>query len=219
MIPSYTYPRNSSILSITKNLQGETESKMRKSAKERKTKETNITVSLDLDGTGKADLDTGVGFFDHMLTALAVHARFDLAVKCAGDLGVDAHHSVEDVGIVLGQAFSEAIGDKKGIARYGSFTIPMDEALVSCHLDVGGRICAVIDAPFTADRVGELDTQMINEFFVAFANNANVTLHMIVHYGENDHHKAEAMFKAFAHALRAAVSRDGADLLTTKGAL
>jgi len=192
---------------------------MRKSAKERRTKETNITVSLDLDGTGKADIDTGLGFFDHMLTALAVHSRFDLKVKCEGDLGVDAHHSVEDVGIVLGQAFCEAVGDKAGIARYGSFTLPMDEALASCHIDVGGRVYAVIDMRFTADRLGELDTQMIAEFFRAFANNAKVTLHLAALYGENDHHKAEALFKAFAHALRLAVSRDGTGLLTTKGAL
>jgi len=192
---------------------------MRTSTKKRSTKETNITVSLSLDGGGKADIDTGVGFFDHMLTALAVHARIDLSVKCEGDLGVDAHHSVEDVGIVLGQAFAEAIGDKDGIARFGSFTLPMDEALASCHLDIGGRFYAVVEAPFTADRVGELDTQMIAEFFRAFAENAKITLHIAVHYGENDHHKAEAMFKAFAHALRGAVSKDGGGLLTTKGAL
>jgi len=192
---------------------------MRTSKKERQTKETNIKVSLDLDGTGKADIDTGVGFFDHMLTALAVHSRFDIAIKCDGDLGVDAHHSVEDVGIVLGQAFAEAIGDKAGIARYGSFTLPMDEALASCHVDVGGRVYAVIDMPFTADRVGELDTQMIAEFFRAFANNANVTLHLAALYGENDHHKAEALFKSFAHALRIAVRISGDDLLTTKGVL
>ena len=192
---------------------------MRKSTKERSTKETNITVSLDLDGDGKAEIDTGLGFFDHMLTALAVHSRFDLTVKCDGDLGVDAHHSVEDVGIVLGQAFFEAIGDKAGIARYGSFTLPMDEALASCHIDVGGRVYAVIDMKFTAERLGELDTQMIAEFFRAFANNAKVTLHLAVHYGENDHHKAEALFKAFAHALKAAVFQSGDDLLTTKGAL
>jgi len=192
---------------------------MRTSTKKRSTKETNITVSLDLDGKGSADIDSGVGFFDHMLTALAVHSGFDLTVKCEGDLGVDAHHSVEDVGIVLGQAFCEAIGDKAGIARYGSFTLPMDEALASCHLDIGGRVFAVIEAPFTADRVGELDTQMIAEFFRAFAVNAKVTLHIAALYGENDHHKAEAMFKAFAHALRMAVSQSGSDLLTTKGAL
>jgi len=192
---------------------------MRKSTKERSTKETNIKVCLDLDGSGKADIDTGVGFFDHMLTALAVHSGFDLEIKCDGDLGVDAHHSVEDVGIVLGQAFDEAIGDKAGIARYGGMTLPMDEALASCYIDVGGRVYAVIDIEFTADLIGELDTQMISEFFRAFANNANVTLHLLVHYGDNDHHKAEALFKAFAHALRKAVSLDGDSLLTTKGAL
>jgi len=192
---------------------------MRTSTKQRSTNETNITVSLDLDGSGKNDVNTGVGFFDHMLAALAVHSRFDLTVECAGDLGVDAHHSVEDVGIVLGLAFAEAIGDKAGIARYGSFTLPMDEALASCHIDVGGRIYAVIDAPFTAERIGELDTQMISEFFIAFANNAKITLHLAVLSGENDHHMAEALFKAFAHALRIAVSTDGAELLSTKGVL
>jgi len=192
---------------------------MRTSTKKRRTKETNITVSLDLDGGGIADIDTGVGFFDHMLTAVAVHSGFDLSVKCDGDLGVDAHHSVEDVGIVFGQAFAEAIGDKAGTARYGGFTIPMDEALASCHIDIGGRICFVFDAPFTAERVGELDTQMISEFFRAFANNAKVTLHLEVLHGENDHHKAEALFKAFAHALRMTVKVGGSDLLTTKGVL
>lgn len=192
---------------------------MRTSTRERRTKETIITLSLNLDGSGKADIDTGVGFFDHMLTALTVHSRFDLSVKCDGDLGVDAHHSVEDVGIVFGQAFAEAIGDKAGIARYGSFTLPMDEALASCHIDIGGRVFTVIDTPFTADRVGELDTQMISEFFRAFANNANITLHIAALYGDNDHHKAEALFKAFAHALRFAVARAGDSLLTTKGSL
>ena len=190
---------------------------MRTSTKERKTKETNIKIALDLDGSGKATVNTGVGFFDHMLTALAVHGRFDLVVGCTGDTGVDAHHSVEDVGIVLGQVFAEALGEKTGIARYGSFTLPMDEALASCSIDIGGRAYTVFDAQFAADRIGELDTQMISEFFRAFANNANVTLHLTVHYGENDHHKAEALFKAFAHALRIAVSRDGGELLTTKG--
>lgn len=192
---------------------------MRTSIKERSTKETNIRVALDLDGDGKAEISTGVGFFDHMLTSLAVHGRFDLAVNCAGDLGVDAHHSVEDVGIVLGQAALEALGDKAGIARYGNFTLPMDEALASCHLDIGGRAFTVFEAQFTSDRIGELDTQMIAEFFRAFANNAGVTLHLRVHYGDNDHHMAEALFKAFAHALRIAVSRGGSDLLTTKGVL
>ena len=192
---------------------------MRTSSNERKTKETDIRVELNLDGSGKADIDSGVGFFDHMLTALAVHGSFDLAVKCSGDFGVDAHHSVEDVGIVLGQAFAEAIGDKAGIARYGSFTLPMDEALASCHIDIGGRAYTVFDAKFTAERIGELGTQMIPEFFRAFANNAKITLHIAAPYGENDHHKAEAIFKAFAHALRIAASKEGSALLTTKGAL
>jgi imidazoleglycerol-phosphate dehydratase len=192
---------------------------MRTSTKERSTKETDIKITLGLDGSGKADIDTGVGFFDHMLTALAVHGRFDLTVKCTGDLGVDAHHSVEDVGIVLGQAFKEAIGDKTGIARYGWFTLPMDEALATCAIDVGGRAYTVFDAPFAADRIGELDTQMISEFFRAFANNAQITLHLSVLYGENDHHKAEALFKAFAHALRIATADGGAGLLTTKGVI
>jgi len=192
---------------------------MRTSTKERVTKETDIKITLGLDGSGNADIDTGIGFFDHMLTALAVHGRFDLDVKCAGDLGVDAHHSVEDVGIVLGQAFKEAVGDKAGIARYGCFTLPMDEALATCALDIGGRAYAVFDAPFASDRIGGLDTQMVAEFFRAFANNAQITLHLSVLYGENDHHKAEALFKAFAHALRIAVADGGAGLLTTKGVI
>ena len=192
---------------------------MRKSTTRRTTKETDISVELLLDGTGSNDIDSGVGFFDHMLTAFAVHSKFDLTVKCSGDFEVDAHHSVEDAGIVLGQAFNEAIGDKAGIARYGSFTVPMDEALVSCHIDIGGRAYTIFDAQFVTERVGELETQMIPEFFRAFANNAKLTLHIIAHYGENDHHKAEAMFKAFAHALRIAVSKDGDELLTTKGTL
>jgi imidazoleglycerol-phosphate dehydratase len=192
---------------------------MRTSIQKRSTKETNIQVALEIDGSGKNDIDSGVGFFDHMLTALAVHGGFDIGVKCAGDFGVDAHHSVEDVGIVLGQAFFEALGDKKGIARYGSFTVPMDEALASCHIDIGGRAYTVFDAGFTAEKIGGLDTQMIPEFFRAFANNAKITLHLTVHYGENDHHKAEALFKAFAHALRIAVSKNSDGLLTTKGVL
>ena len=191
---------------------------MRRSTRERKTKETDIRIMLELDGTGKAEINTGIGFFDHMLTALAVHGRFDLNIKCEGDTGVDAHHSVEDVGIVLGQVFAEALGDKTGIARYGSFTLPMDEALASCHIDIGGRAYIVIDAPFTGERIGELDTQMIPEFFRAFANNAQVNLHLAVHYGENDHHAAEALFKAFAYALRAAVIKTcGEGAPTTKG--
>ena len=192
---------------------------MRTSIQKRITKETSIQVALGIDGTGKTEIDSGVGFFDHMLTALAVHGKFDLAVKCTGDIEVDSHHSVEDIGIVLGQAFFEALGDKVGITRYGSFTIPMDEALASCNIDIGGRAYTVFDASFTSDKIGELETQMISEFFRAFANNAKITLHLEVHYGENDHHKTEALFKAFAHALRIAVSIEGSELLTTKGVL
>ncbi|MDR3304431.1 MAG: imidazoleglycerol-phosphate dehydratase HisB [Clostridiales Family XIII bacterium] len=192
---------------------------MRKSSIERKTKETNIAVTLDLDGKGASDIDTGVGFFDHMLTAVAVHGGFDLSVTCGGDLEVDAHHSIEDVGIVLGQAFLDAIGDKAGIARYGSFTLPMDESLARASIDVGGRAYFVYDAAFTADQIGTLDTQMIPEFFRAFAVNAQITLHLTLLYGENDHHKAEALFKAFAHALKLAAAVQGETLLTTKGVL
>jgi Imidazoleglycerol-phosphate dehydratase len=192
---------------------------MRNSIQSRSTKETNIQIALEIDGTGKNDINTGVGFFDHMLTALAVHGKFDIAVKCTGDINVDSHHSVEDIGIVLGAAFNEAVGDKSGIARYGSFTLPMDEALASCNIDIGGRAYTVFDAKFAADKIGELDTQMIPEFFRAFANSAKITLHLKVHYGANDHHKAEALFKAFAHALRIAASREGDELLTTKGVL
>ncbi|MDR1815208.1 MAG: imidazoleglycerol-phosphate dehydratase HisB [Clostridiales Family XIII bacterium] len=195
---------------------------MRKAEIERKTKETEITVAIDLDGSGRADIETGVGFFDHMLTAVAVHGGFDLSVRCGGDLDVDAHHSVEDVGIVLGQAFAQALGDKAGIARYGSFLLPMDEALAQCAVDLSGRAYFVWDAAFTADKIGELDTQMVPEFFRAFAVNAKATLHLNLLYGENDHHRAEALFKAFAHALRIAVARAGADaapVLSTKGSL
>ena len=192
---------------------------MRTSVQKRNTKETSIQIALGIDGTGKTDIDSGIGFFDHMLTALAVHGKFDLAVKCAGDISVDAHHSVEDIGIVLGMAFNEALGDKSGITRYGSFTLPMDEAHASCNIDIGGRAYTVFDASFISDKIGELDTQMISEFFRAFANNAKITLHLKVHYGENDHHKTEALFKAFAHALRIAVSEEGSGPLTTKGVL
>jgi len=192
---------------------------MRNSVRERKTKETNIRVDLDIDGKGATDIDTGIGFFDHMLTSFALHGGFDLAVKCAGDLAVDSHHTIEDVGIVLGQAFAEALGDKAGIARFGSSTLPMDEALASCHIDISGRACTVFDARFAGDSIGGFDTQMIPEFFRAFANNANVTLHLAVHYGENDHHKAEALFKAFSRALSMAAARSGSGPLSSKGVL
>jgi imidazoleglycerol-phosphate dehydratase len=192
---------------------------MRKGNVARKTNETDIVAGLNLDGSGKPDIDTGIGFFDHMLTAFAVHSGFDVNISCKGDLNVDGHHTVEDVGIALGQAFAEAISDKAGIARYGNFTLPMDEALAVCALDIGGRAYLVFDAGFRAERIGDLETQLIGEFFRAFAVNAAVTLHLNVQYGENDHHKCEALFKAFAHALKAAVRIEGKEILSSKGSL
>lgn len=165
-------------------------------------------------------VDTGVGFFDHMLTALAVHAGLSLSVSCRGDLHVDCHHTIEDVGIVLGDALCKALGDKSGIVRYGSFYIPMDEALGFASIDISGRPYLVFHADFTADRMGEMDTQMVEEFFRAVAFHAGITLHLSVPYGTNDHHKAEALFKALAHALKAAaaLNADGS-VLSTKGVL
>ncbi|MBQ6676296.1 MAG: imidazoleglycerol-phosphate dehydratase HisB [Ruminococcus sp.] len=185
----------------------------------RTTKETDISIKLDLDGTGKVNIDTGIGFFDHMLTALGVHAGFDLDVTVKGDLYVDGHHSVEDTGIALGQAFAKAIGDKAGIARYGSFYIPMDEALCFCSLDISGRPFLVYNAELTNEKVGEFDTCLAEEFFRAFAFNAGITLHIREEYGKNDHHIIEAMFKALAHALKEAVSISGSAVLSTKGVL
>ena len=185
----------------------------------RTTKETDISIKLDLDGTGKVNIDTGIGFFDHMLTALGVHAGFDLDVTVKGDLYVDGHHSVEDTGIALGQAFAKAIGDKAGIARYGSFYIPMDEALFFCSLDISGRPFLVYNAELTNEKVGEFDTCLAEEFFRAFAFNAGITLHIREEYGKNDHHIIEAMFKALAHALKEAVSISGSAVLSTKGVL
>ncbi len=185
----------------------------------RTTKETDISIKLDLDGTGKVNIDTGIGFFDHMLTALGVHAGFDLDVTVKGDLYVDGHHSVEDTGIALGQAFAKAIGDKAGIARYGSFYIPMDEALCFCSLDISGRPFLVYNAELTNEKVGEFDTCLAEEFFRAFAFNAGITLHIREEYGKNDHHIIEAMFKALAHALKEAVSISGSVVLSTKGVL
>ena len=191
---------------------------MRTAQVTRKTRETEITVRLDLDGEPCAEINTGVGFFDHMLTALAIHGGLSLAVACAGDLLVDCHHTVEDCGIVLGQALAKALGDRSGIARYGTASIPMDEALATACVDVSGRPFLVFNCDFAAERIGGLDTQMVEEFFRAFAMNAGITLHLNLAYGKNDHHKAEALFKACAHALRqAAAPREG--LLSTKGTL
>lgn len=175
-------------------------------------------MTLNLDGSGKHDIRTGIGFFDHMLTAFAVHAGVDLSVSVQGDLEVDCHHTIEDTGIVLGQAIGKALGDKSGIARYGSFFIPMDEALGFCALDISGRAFLVFSCEFTNERIGEMDTQMVEEFFRAVSYGAGITLHLKAEYGKNDHHMAEALFKAFAHAFSQAVApKEGT--LSTKGVL
>ena len=192
---------------------------MRTSEIARKTAETDITLSLNLDGTGQSEINTGVGFLDHMLTLFAKHGRFDLSVRCAGDTEVDDHHSVEDIGICLGKAFAQALGDKAGIARYGSAFVPMDEALAFCSLDISGRSFLVFDASFSDDRIGEYDTCLTEEFFRAFAFNAGITLHIRQEYGKNDHHIAEAIFKAVAHALKQALAVNGGAVLSTKGVL
>ncbi|WP_027217769.1 imidazoleglycerol-phosphate dehydratase HisB [Butyrivibrio fibrisolvens] len=187
----------------------------------RKTGETDITVTINLDGTGKTDIDTGIGFFDHMLDAFGRHGLFDLEVKVKGDLNVDGHHSVEDTGIVLGQAIAKAVGDKKGIRRYGSMILPMDEACAMCAVDLCGRPYFVMDANFTAPMVGEFDTQLVNEFFYSVSYGAMMNLHLRLFSGENDHHKIEAMFKAFAKAMDQATMFDEriTDVLSTKGTL
>lgn len=192
---------------------------MRTASVSRKSKETDISVQVNLDG-GDVSVQTGIGFFDHMLTAFAVHGGFGLQLTCKGDLEVDCHHTVEDTGIVLGQAFLKALGDKAGIARYGSFFVPMDEALGFCAVDISGRPYLVFDARFPEERVGEFDTCMGAEFFRALAFNAGLTLHLRVPYGENSHHMLEALFKAAGHALKIAAAKtaDGA-VLSTKGIL
>lgn len=191
---------------------------MRISSLERKTKETDISVRLCLDGTGNVSVDTGIGFFDHMLTAFAVHSGMDLELTCKGDLGVDCHHTIEDVGIVLGKAFAAAIGENKSVKRYGSSFIPMDDALAQAVIDISGRGYLVFDCPFTFATMGDMETQMVREFFYAFAINSGITLHIRLLYGENDHHKCEAVFKAFAHAIgEASCKRDS--VLSTKGVL
>lgn len=192
---------------------------MRNAAVERKTKETEIFVAVDLDG-GNISIDTGIGFFDHMLTALAMHSGIALTVMAKGDLKVDCHHTVEDVGIVLGQALSKALGDKSGIKRYGSFFIPMDEALAFASVDISGRPFLVFDAEMPQAVVGGFDCCMTEEFFRAFAFNAGITLHIKCEYGSNSHHIIEAIFKAVAHSLACAVEKtDSGKTLSTKGVL
>ncbi len=184
----------------------------------RSTRETQITLALDADGAGSFSGSSGIGFFDHMLTAFAVHGGFDIRLQMQGDLEVDGHHSVEDVGIVLGQAFARVL-DKNAIARFGSFFAPMDEALAFCALDVSGRPYLVFDAQFAAPRVGALDCALVKEFFYAFAVQSGITLHLRLLYGENDHHKIEALFKAAAHALRQAAAPRAGGALSSKGVL
>ncbi|MBQ0000296.1 MAG: imidazoleglycerol-phosphate dehydratase HisB [Clostridiales bacterium] len=187
----------------------------------RNTKETKISLKLDLDGTGKAVLNSGVGFFNHMLDGFARHGLFDLKVEVDGDLEVDDHHTIEDTGIVLGTAIKEAVGDKRGIKRYGSCILPMDEVLVLCAVDLSGRPYFSWDYTFTADRVGDMSTEMVKEFFYAISYTAGMNLHIKVLTGGNNHHVAEAMFKAFAKALDAATMYDEriTDVLSTKGSL
>jgi imidazoleglycerol-phosphate dehydratase len=174
----------------------------------RKTAETEIELSLDLDGTGANQIATGVGFFDHMLTLLARHGLFDLTVKAEGDLHVDAHHTVEDTGICLGRALHEALGDKSGIARYGSITLPMEETLVTAAVDLGGRMWFVSQANYPSEKIGTFDTELVDVFWQAVAANGLMNLHQVVHHGSNSHHLAEGIFKATARALRQAVAFD-----------
>ena len=185
----------------------------------RKTKETDISLHLNLDGTGSSSIHTGIGFFDHMLDGFARHGLFDLKVNVAGDLAVDCHHTIEDTGIVLGNAIKEAVGDKKGIRRYGSCILPMDETLVLCAVDLSGRPYLVFDGEFTTDRVGYMDTEMVKVFFYAISYTAGMNLHIRVLSGGNNHHMIEAMFKAFAKALDQATVIDPriTDILSTKG--
>jgi imidazoleglycerol-phosphate dehydratase len=186
---------------------------------ERKTKETDIKLELNLDGTGFSHINTGIGFFDHMLTSFARHGFFDLKLTVTGDLYVDGHHTVEDVGIVLGQAIKSAVGDKKGIKRYGSTMLPMDDALLLCAIDLSGRPYLVYDVNLTVDRIGYMDTELVREFFYAISYSAGMNLHIKMLNGINNHHIVEGAFKAFARALDEATGYDQRieDVLSTKG--
>jgi imidazoleglycerol-phosphate dehydratase len=195
---------------------------MRKGAITRKTRETSIEVSLDLDGAGASEIATGVGFFDHMLDQLARHSLIDMTIRAEGDRHIDDHHTVEDVGIALGQALVEALGDKRGLTRYADCLLPMDETLTRVALDISGRPHLVFGAEFPTEKIGAFDTQLVREFFQAFAGNAGLTLHIETLYGANSHHIAESCFKGVARALRDAVAldpRQGARVPSTKGAL
>ncbi len=193
---------------------------MRTSDITRNTAETKIRVTLNLDGTGKADIDTGVGFLNHMLTLFAAHGKFDLTVKCAGDVEVDDHHSVEDIGICLGQAFQAALGDKRGITRYGSFLLPMDEALILSAVDISGRSCLCYGLDIPTEKIGTFDTELVEEFFLGFTRNCPMSLHLRQLSGTNSHHIVEGAFKSVGRALKAAVALDGSnEIPSTKGVL
>lgn len=186
----------------------------------RKTAETDIRLSLNLDGTGKSSIDTGCGFLNHMLTLFAAHGKFDLTVKCVGDTDVDDHHSVEDIGICLGTAFREALGDKRGITRYGSFLLPMDEALILSAVDISGRSCLCYELEIPTEKIGTFDTELVEEFFLAFTRNCPMSLHLRQLAGKNAHHIAEGAFKSVARALKTAVALDGTgEIPSTKGVL
>ena len=186
----------------------------------RKTAETDIFLSLNLDGTGKSSIDTGCGFLNHMLTLFASHGKFDLTVKCAGDVDVDDHHSVEDIGIVLGQAFQAALGDKRGITRYGSFLLPMDEALIQTAVDISGRSCLCYGLEIPTQKIGSFDTELVEEFFLGFTRNCPMSLHIRQLAGKNSHHIVEGTFKSVARSLKAAVALDGTnEIPSTKGVL
>lgn len=195
---------------------------MRQAEINRKTGETDISLSLSLDGSGKCEINTGCGFLNHMLELFAKHSRFDLNVSCIGDTDVDYHHTVEDIGIVLGQAFSQSLGDKGGITRYGSMILPMDETLVLTAVDISGRAYLNFDAQMPSQKVGEMDTELVEEFFWAFVRSSNVTLHIKLLDGKNTHHIIEGIFKSFARALRIAASIDpslGGEIPSSKGVL
>ena len=193
---------------------------MRTSEITRNTAETKITLKLNLDGTGKSQIDTGVGFLNHMLTLFAAHGKFDLTVTCSGDTEVDDHHSVEDIGICLGQAFQAALGDKRGITRYGSFLLPMDEALILSAVDISGRSCLSYGLDIPTEKIGTFDTELVEEFFLGFTRNCPMSLHLRQLAGTNSHHIVEGAFKSVGRALKAAVALTGSDEIpSTKGVL
>lgn len=192
---------------------------MRKGKVDRKTSETEIALELDIDGNGDTDIDTGIGFLDHMLNLMFFHGKMDLNLSCSGDIYIDDHHTVEDIGIALGQAFKQAIGDRIGIRRYGSFTIPMDEALATVNLDISNRPFLVCNMELKRDNLGSMSTENFKEFFRAFAFNAGITLHINIPYGENDHHKIEAVFKALGRAVRDGSEVIGDQIPSSKGML